>query len=183
MLAAALVWAPLRHCGPREGGLCAAPCLAVWGGSSCPQGAGARLIREVVDEQAEAARVCDSARSPRARSARVDPGALWLGRSVGSPSAMTTRALGLSARPWRLRRVVVPALIWGCAAWHMRPEALRAAESTIVRMTLIINSDFRRPERWLACPKRSWQSAKASVSHAWGARPPATMIVACVGRS
>lgn len=77
----------------------------------------------------------------------------------------TTRALGLSARLRRLNNDGVPTLTRGCLAWHV----LRATVSAIVRITRMVKRDVRYPaESELGWHKRSWQSAKANVSHAWG---------------
>lgn len=65
----------------------------------------------------------------------------WRGTVLG-----TTRTLSPEARMQHLRAEVFPAMAWGAAARHLRPDVADVAEKVAVRMTNTILRLFVRRE-------------------------------------
>lgn len=68
---------------------------------------------------------------------------------------------------------------WGCAALHLKEDALRMAEAAIVRMNRIMLHP-RKPEEelWLQLHRRTWNESKSAITTLWGCTP-AVVVTAC----
>lgn len=91
----------------------------------------------------------------------------------------TARAASAEARLQRLRAEVLPAMTWGSAASHLRPDINGVAEKALVRMTKLVLHHFRpEGEPWLDWHIRTSRCARERLSSASWDRP-AAVIVAC----
>lgn len=67
-------------------------------------------------------------------------------------------------------------LPWGCAAWHLKEDALRMADQALVRMDRFVLS-LRKPEDepLLQWHTRTWKQSSGAIAAVWGCTPVAVV--------
>lgn len=92
---------------------------------------------------------------------------IWSFKQVLCPTTLNNKM-----KLQRMRTEVVPVLLSGGAAWHRKEDALRMAESAIIRTSrIILHLRKLEEELWVPWHERTRNLSKGGVANTWGCTP------------